>query len=122
MAKKRTPKASETKEKVYLPCKLTEEDLKQRGKQLASSHTSLEVLAQRKKEFNDQIKSQSAGIAAQVALLSQEIQTGIEHKDVVCYWIFDDPQPGDKTLIREDTGEIVRIEEMTEDDLQAEMF
>jgi hypothetical protein len=118
--KKITPIASQ-RERVYLPCKLTEDEMKQRGKDLATAHTSLKVLEQRKKEFNDQNKSQVAGVEARIEILSQEINTGIEHRDVPCFWRFDDPVEGQKSLIREDTFELIRIEEMNTDDMQSEM-
>lgn len=108
-------------EKHFLPCELTPEQSNAKGKQLAAMHTKLEVLEQRKKQLNDEIKSQVASAEAEIATLSQQIGSGIEHRDVPCYWRYDTPQPGDKTLIREDTGGIVRIEEMNDDDRQSEM-
>lgn len=121
MAKKKITSIAPQKEKVYLPCKLSDEELQERGKSLAGSHVSLKVLEQRKKEFNDQNKSQVAGVEASIELLSQQISTGIEHRDVTCFWRFSDPDPDRKTLVREDTFEVVRIEEMTEDDLQSDL-
>ena len=109
-------------EKHMLPCVLTDDESNTKGKSLAMMHTKLEVLEQQKKSFNDEIKSKVASVEAEIAILSQQIGSGIEHRDVPCHWRFDSPQPGDKTLIREDTGEIVRVEEMTDDDKQAEMF
>lgn len=109
------------REKHFLPCRLTSDEENAKGKELAALHTKLQVLEQRKKAFNDDIKSQIAGAEANISTLSQQIGTGIEHRDVNCFWRYDQPQPGDKTLVREDTMEIVRIDEMTDDDKQAEL-
>lgn len=121
MAKRKITAITSQKEKVYLPCKLDQDELQERGRSLAAAHTKLKILEQKKKEFNDQIKSQAAGCEADIELLSQQISTGIEHRDVPCFWRMDDPRPGDKTLVREDTFEVVRIEEMNTDDMQSEM-
>lgn len=109
------------REKHFLPCELTQEESNTKGKELAALHTKLQVLEQKKKAFNDDIKSQVAATEANISTLSQQIGTGIEHRDVNCYWRFDAPHPGDKTLIREDSGAIVKVEEMTDDDKQAEL-
>jgi hypothetical protein len=108
------------KEKQYLPCALTPDEERMKGKLLSAAHSKLKVLEQRKKEFNDQNKSLTSGVEAEIETLSQQIASGIEHRDITCHWEFDTPQKGDKTLIREDTEEIVRIEEMTHADLQKE--
>jgi hypothetical protein len=119
MAKKR-PTTSK-REKHFLPCLLTSDEEKAKGRELAALHTRLQVLESQKKAFNDEIKSKVAGTEANISTISQQISTGIEHRDVNCFWQYDRPTLGDKTLIREDTMEIVRIEEMTDDDKQAEL-
>lgn len=121
MATKKTKPTTSKREKHFLPCELTSFESNAKGKELAALHTKLQVLEQKKKAFNDDIKSQVAGTEANISTLSQQIGTGIEHRDVNCFWQYDRPQLGDKTLIREDTMEIVRVEEMSDADKQAEL-
>lgn len=60
------------------------------------------------KSFNESIKQKESVILE----LSRKYQTGTKEKDVDCYFVFDQPEEGQKTIYRSDTGAEVRVTDM----------
>lgn len=50
--------------------------------------------------------------------LARKLCEGWEYRDVPVRYLWNDPEIGKKTIVRLDTGEVVCVEEMTEDERQ----
>jgi hypothetical protein len=74
-------------------------------------------LARVKKDYGARIDV----VQAQIDQLKECVQTGYEMREYVCFWEFDVPAPGRKTLRKREGGEIVTEEEMTQRDRQMVM-
>ena len=74
-------------------------------------------LARVKKDYGARIDV----VQAQIDQLKECVQTGYEMREYVCFWEFDVPTAGRKTLRKREGGEIVTEEEMTERDRQMVM-
>ena len=68
--------------------------------------------------MNEQLKT----LYAEIEQLSDQIATGFEWIDGELIVLLDQPGPGQKTLVRVDTGEEHRIEAMTPEDRQRSFF
>lgn len=103
-----------------LPCPLTDEETLEMSSKLAGLHQQkLEVEGKKKEAVNDfgvRIKK----IDAEVHLLSNNIYSGKETRNVECRMDYDWPA-GKKTLVRLDTGEVVREEVISDFERQQHM-
>lgn len=105
----------------YLKCLLDDLELRDTGISLARHNSKVASLEAEKKAFNDQIKAQITAAEAEILRLSGILQNGYEYRQVE---ITIDRDYDEKIIriIRQDTGEIVREEKMTADDLQVSAF
>jgi hypothetical protein len=71
-----------------------------------------------KKRAATQFKSRIEGAIADREEASSAFQTGYEMRECACTCVADDPEPGWKTFYREDTGALVKTEEMSAEDRQ----
>jgi hypothetical protein len=95
-------KEIEYTENRHLDCKLTDEEVKQYGEDLAHRLMDISALELEKARLNVKIKP----IKDEVEKLVVKIDTKQEVKEVVCDWHFD-WERGEKRLIRTDTFEEV---------------
>ena len=70
------------------------------------------------KVFTDQMKS----LRGDMRRLSKTIREKSEHRLVTCTVMYHVPEIGMKRIVRDDTGEIVRDEQMTGEERQANLF
>ena len=103
-----------------LAVNLTEEEILRYSKELARNTQELRDKENRKKEAAKMMDAEISGHKAQVDMLSLKVANGYEYRDVECYWKIDQPNET-KTLFRNDTGEIVKIEKLTSADLQKKL-
>jgi len=75
-------------------------------------HLSLENA---KKSSAAKYKAQIEMVTEEIGDFSNKVASGYEYRSLQCEVIYDKPGPGQKTLIRPDTGKIF-IEQMTEGD------
>lgn len=91
---------------------LSEEEKQKIAEELTQHEISLaEVKADKvneMKSFNESIKDKETQILA----LSKEYQEGTKAIEVECYFVFDEPEAGQKTIYRSDTGSKVRVTDM----------
>lgn len=71
-------------------------------------------LARIKKDYGAQVDI----IQAEIDSLNLCVRTGNEMREYVCGWTYDDPSRGRKTLRKREGGEVVAVEDMTEEDRQ----
>jgi hypothetical protein len=104
-----------------LPVKLTEEEIKVKGEELAKSiddHTNLEkekksVLS----DFTKRLKESSEFVRRTAKI----VETGTEFRDVPVRKDFD-PKKNICRIFREDTGDLVEARSMTAEEYQKELF
>lgn len=104
-----------------LPCHLTEEDLLDRGKQLANSEHDYTVVEIQKKAAADEFKRSLDAINSRIQELSTAIRDKIELRDVECT-ICSNFQTMQKEVVRADTGETVETYEMSESERQGKLL
>ena len=63
----------------------------------------------------------SPGKEAEVSIASNKIQSGYEYRDMPHTVEFNIPETGKKTIIKNETGAVVCVENMTADELQMEL-
>lgn len=105
---------SETRE---LPCALTADELRTRGDAMADAELAVERLKFKRGEISDAIKAQRQLRRK----LAGVIDTGIEHRDVLCVWR-EDFVHNCFQLVRQDTFDVVDTRAMTAADRQEDMF
>lgn len=99
-----------------LTCKLTEQELLERGDRMAEAELMIEGLKAKRKEVNAQIGQQ----VERRALLAHVIESGEEKRTVMCKWISDFASNAWR-LVRQDNGAEVETKPMTAGDRQADL-
>lgn len=102
--------------------KLTDEERKTKGIELATMNNDMMSLDEQAKATANDFKERIGGFAANVRVLSHIVSRGEEIRDVECTVRFGVPDKKHKTIVRDDTGETVAVEEMNEFDLQPELL
>lgn len=106
------------KENRFLKCILTHEELFEAGKTQADKHGELTRVEADAKRVASDFKARIDALKAELGCLAGKITAGYEHRDVVCRVEYDEPEIGKKRIIREDTFELVGIENMTGSEMQ----
>jgi hypothetical protein len=119
MAKEEISNRKETTEQ--LPCKLTDKELMEISRQLATAHQKQQEIADRKKSFDAQCNADTKRLAAEIEQNSLKISTGNEFRSIACVWEYDWDNRK-KKLIRLDKEEVVRVVDIEAHELQADMF
>lgn len=101
--------------KVYL----TEEEKTEHSQSMAKAFQELNDLREQLKEAQADYKSK---ITAREAHLSREatlVSNGYEYRGIRCKWMMSTPSSNEKTLHRLDTGAVVRVVAMSDEDSQS---
>ena len=101
-----------------LPCVLTDEERKEKARELARHHIEIGRLSDEKKAVVDEYKHKLSAHEAKVGEFSTQIHAGFESREIQCWWEMNTPTLGQKTLYRSDTGELVETDKMTAEDMQ----
>lgn len=88
------------------------------GKSLAESNERLSALEEEKKRITSDFGARIAGVEADISIAVNSMRSGYEYRMLPCTEYLDDPKKGRKTIVRDDTGEKVYEENMTEQDNQ----
>jgi len=104
-----------------LKYQFTHDELHQKGVDLARMNSEMLALDNEKKSVVADFKAKIEGKTAEVELTSNHINNGYEYRRIECEIRFNDPSTGWKTVVRKDNGEVVRKEQMTEEELQYEL-
>lgn len=105
----------------YLRCELTEAELAAMAHKMARETEAITAAQETLKEVKANISAQIAGYDKHVQELSRMINQGYEQRSVICEVLMDTPEPGQKTIVRTDNGKEVRVDPMTDFDLQREL-
>lgn len=114
--KSKAPQVSATF-KENLKTRLSESELKEYAKTLSEKYLEHGQLEADKKGVVAEYKAKTDTLEGQLSLLSQKVSTQHEWRDVECHWDYD-WKTDKKRLVREDTGEIVREDKITQQDRQ----
>lgn len=123
-AAEKAKKASEPfirKTTESLLCKYSPDEIRQKTEELTAAIQDKRKFQGEKKAMNKQMDSKIEESEASINRLSEELQSGKEHRSVECEWHMNTPRPGRKTLIRLDTLEQVRESDMLPADRQQEI-
>ena len=105
-------------ESRYLRYDFTDAELLATGKQLGEATNKKarieEELQQVKSQFKFKIDEQDATIGK----LTSAVTTGYEMRNVPCTVTLNKPKNGKKTIVRDDNGKEVAVENMTQDEMQ----
>ncbi len=101
---------------------LTEAELAELGKQQARLLQDIGELVVQKKVAADEFKAAIGEKQKQVEEIAKRINCGVERQDIECDVLLDTPEKGQKTFIDSQTGQAVKVEEMTDGDRQSRLF
>lgn len=102
----------------YLKCDLTDAEIADAARELARANNRKGSIESQKKEVDAQLKAEIAAQESVISRLSALIESGHEYRNIDCRVELDTPEPGRKTVVRLDTGEIVNVKPMTDADRQ----
>ncbi len=81
--------------------------------QLCDKLAEIDQIEKAKKEANDEFKSQTSSVDAQISRLRQQLTSGFEERPIDCEVHFHVPATGKKTIFRMDTMEKVEVQQMS---------
>lgn len=100
----------------------TPDERREKGQQLADTHIRLGAVNDELDRIKSDYKAKIQLHETEISTLSTQVSTGYEMREYVCFFEYDQPEKGKKTLRRKEPPcDIVRIEEMTIADRQTVM-
>lgn len=105
-----------------LPVPFTDEELATMRDELARLVLAESEVRLRKKAALEVFKEELEQLISTRRDIAQRIRRKSEDREIECRVEFHSPMLGQKRVIRMDTGELLREEPMTEDELQEELF
>ena len=111
----------QTETKEWLKYSFSDAEQREHARQLARSTRELAQVELQKKEVVSALKARAEAQNSEIARLSEFINNGYEYRNIECEIRYDTPDIGWKTIVRVDTGEIVREMKMDEFDKQEEL-
>lgn len=106
--------------KKDLPVDLTDVELLEKAKELAKLQQDKVSHEEQAKSAAATFKDKIASAQSNINIISRDISNGYEYRETDCYWDFH-YKTKVKHLIRTDTGEIVRTDNLTASELQENM-
>lgn len=107
---------------LSLPVEYVQAELDEKASRLSSAMLEYDEIEEQKKAATSQFSDQLKAIRGEVRQLAKQIRRKGEDRAVDCIVQFHTPQPAFKTIIRQDTGEIVRTEAMSYEESQENLF
>ncbi len=120
MAKK-TKVESKTSRR-WLRVTLTQDELLAAGKLQADKSLELGVIEGDRKRIADDFKAKTSALEAELGSLAGKISTGYEFRYVTCTEYLGEPEADKKRVVRNDTGEDIGVEVMSEAEMQRELI
>lgn len=100
----------------------TPDERREKGQQLADTHIRLGAVNDELDRIKSDYKAKIQLHETEISTLSTQVSTGYEMREYVCFFEYDQPEKGKKTLRRKEPPcDIVRVEEMTIADRQTVM-
>lgn len=111
-------KANVKKTTEYLRYDFSAEEFAAHARELARLNQELARFVDHKKQITANLAADQKQKESDVADASRLVSNGYEYRDVACEVRYHDPENGKKTVIRLDTGEIVKTVFMSGDEMQ----
>jgi len=105
-----------------MQCALSQDELLARNEEHRATVNALRDLDEERKFVMRQLAERKKRLQAEEIRLNAVCDQKWENRDVECLIEFHKPVVGQKTKVRTDTGEIVGVEDMTEDEKQERLF
>lgn len=105
----------------FLKYSFTQDEILSKGSELARINSEAASIENEKKSITSQFKAKLDEKTAQIEVISNHINNGYEHRYVDCVIHHNDPNTGMKTVYRKDTGEVVKRESMSAEEMQLEL-
>ena len=102
----------------YLKYQFSEDETRDNAKKLARKNQELAELELKKKQLAADIKSEIDSANADAARLARWVNDEYDFRMVECEVILNSPIVGQKTTCRLDTGEIVKTDRMSSEEMQ----
>lgn len=106
---------------LALACQYSDAELAEKRDALADVILAIDKVENRKSEAAKAFKEELDGMYAQSGRLAHQIRAREEQRMVDCICEMNKPNVGEKTTIRIDTGEMLKVEVMTDDERQEEI-
>jgi hypothetical protein len=107
--------------KEQVKVKLFDQDKAILGTELAQVCQEIDDIESAKKASNKEFAATLETLTNKKEDLQHKINRGYDLKEMDCMWIMGTPGSGQKTLVRVDTNEEIRVEAMTQADAQLGM-
>lgn len=118
-----TPKIAQVgKCKRRLMTKLTEKEREDRGIELAVQNLDIATLEEQVKSIAKDYKDRIGGLQAAARMNASVVSKGEEMRDIECTIYYGEPDKKHKKIVRNDTFEVVCIEEMSPSDMQPKLI
>jgi len=109
------------KSKQFLKHEFSHDEIHEKGIELARLSAEKASLEKEKTAVTSDFKAKIDGKASEIDLIGQHINSGHEHRNIDCLIHYHNPSQGKKTTVRTDTNEVVRVESMNAEEMQAEL-
>ena len=110
----------DSKRSINLECILTEQEKLKYAKEMSEHVSKKHRVEDNLKSVSTQLKSEIASHEGSINSLAEKLNSGREYRMVECNVEYDFKK-GVKTIIRTDTGEIAKVEEISEEERQEEL-
>jgi hypothetical protein len=107
---------------LALYCTLTDEEVQSRGLMLGETISAIDDTNGARTAAMKEFKDRLTGFVELQRKLARIIRERSEERMVTCWVIYHAPAEGMKRIVRSDTGEVVREEEMTSSEKQLNLF
>jgi hypothetical protein len=108
----------EEKVTEYLKYTFTDEELLALSKTMAKKNQDLGEVEDDKKRITADFSAKIQSFESEISALARKVYSGYEHRNVECKVLFHTPDIGMKTVVRTDSGEVVREEAMSTSERQ----
>jgi hypothetical protein len=103
-------------------CTLTDEEVQSRGSMLCETIWKIDETNSARSEAMKQYKERLVGLNESQRKLAHVIRERSEERIISCFAQYHTPSEGTKRIVREDTGEVVAEEPMTDAEKQLNLF
>ena len=110
-----------TKESNFLRYEFTQEERLKMGDDLAQAHNRVEEINEEEASMKAQIKQSRSGVEATIGMLSRNLANGFVMRNIECVIKYDDPNIGEVSIYRTDTGELVKTRAMNDQERQLDL-
>lgn len=111
----------QTTKKIYMECRLTNEELKECAKKLAEAISRKTRIENSLESFKAEKKAEVQSCEGEISLMSEKVNSEKEFRGVDCSIEFDFKK-GKKTTKRKDTLEVFKVEDISDEERQEELL